>query len=592
MGCGASAPQQTASAKSYGGPPELSGKSKFLSNPVTSEFVHPTTFHRWMMICYAPVTPPWAFVIVAKNMTLPRAALLVKDVSDAELTAEKESQKVSMSWNIFFKAIASEIGRLGKGGASFSFTEGGTLDLECRIALSSTIATKKTDTYRCTLQCIPDTFAAMFKYVATPLTVLYCKRRTDIVERPDSTKDRQLGELEAAFVTKQSRQKEANREVDKLSPVAAALRTKYDEIKVRQRTAVAISSIARQRQTTSLDRSDAWLHKDIFDSSPTFHADPLTNTLDATSRAAVSASTLFFEHISVYPDPVQRENPILVAIEEAESEWGAVGSLHARLGAHGQGIGALAAYMLYRFVAEPHRRQIDTSEVMKLAQDIERIVSLQSTAQQQRAVVLAGSFLCMLATGRLQYRLALKGGALFTAVLASLGLCFHQEGSSNIMHIQSGTLLSNLYPTAPQQRHAAARLNSLVHKYATLSTFCDAPALASMLACTTCYDAPLAREASRFLLRSREIRDFGRTTSDRSLACGAALSVSFLRWGSATTPSPEDGTEVALLAVKHSAHDVRGGLADDLVTAFGKLFPEALPPGISLTFNLAVTPTA
>ncbi|CUG93511.1 Hypothetical protein, putative [Bodo saltans] len=605
MGCGASAPQNAvaASTKAHNAPPELSGKSKFLAFPITAEITHPVSNDRYMMIAYSPVTPPWAFVVVAKNLSNPTAPLLVKDVTDAELTHEKEAQKVSMSWNIFFKAVASEIARVERGGATAVFQADGSMDLECKISLASNVASKKTDHYRCTLQKVADTSANLFKYIATPLSVLYCKRRTDIVERPDTTKERTFGELEATYVRKQSRLKVAQQDVASALALAVPLRAKAATLKVTQRKAVAQASIMQQRHV-SKDVNDDWLKKDIFSCDPLCHAEPLTGTLAPSTKNVLKKDTFFFEHIPVYPTPVQQGSSLLTRLQAAETSWEEVKDLPSSLAKHGQGIGVVAAYTLYRFLSESNRRTIDTADLIGLGQDLERLLPPCNSSLHRRAVTVAGAFLNMLANGRLWHRLALSGATLFTAVLASVGLFVHLDGASNALHFHCDTLLSKLYTSAPQQRHAAACLENLVRRYPTLSPLCSSSHLSSIISCASCCDAPMSKEPSRFLRRCKEIRDFGRTVADRSIACGAALAVIFLQQyameGSVEnsfvdTSLEAQHTAAALQGVPYSAvaHSFRGSdaLVDELVDEFTKLFPEAVPPGTSTAITIVVQAT-
>lgn len=197
--------------------PEISGKGKFLATPVTGEIIHPETNDRWFLLCFSPLSFN-GLVFVARNSTN-ASALLVKEVTDAQLTMEKESQKISMSWNVFFKALSSEFPKANKGGSSCTFTDAGDLEIETKIALTGAAAqAKKPDLYRCTLSKVDATPNNIFRFVVAPLCVQFGKKRTDLVDRPDPQKERTFSENEAAASFTHARLQSAERIIQDHEP--------------------------------------------------------------------------------------------------------------------------------------------------------------------------------------------------------------------------------------------------------------------------------------------------------------------------------------------------------------------------------------
>jgi hypothetical protein len=229
--------------------PELMGKAKFLSCPAMSEVVAPDQ-GKWLLIVFAPLTHH-GLIFAARHSDT--GALMVKDIVDKQVTKEKEDQKVQLSYNLFFKAISTEVAKAGRSGAKVDWLPDGTISVECKIAISgSASSNKKPDTYTAVLKPIDSSEENLFKYIAEPLATHYCKKRTDgwNLDRPDPNKEKQYGEQEANAIIRAASTRESKSVLDRELPKIGTLRRDHATARADRDAAVAKVNLMKQMLLT------------------------------------------------------------------------------------------------------------------------------------------------------------------------------------------------------------------------------------------------------------------------------------------------------------------------------------------------------
>lgn len=216
MGCGASHSAGAKNRDKAPEEPELNGKTKFLGCPVFSEIVDKVKDERWFIIAFA-THPQRGMAFAARNSAT--GQMLAKDVSDQELTKEKDEQSITHSWNLFFKGISSEIAKANKGGAKCEFLDGNNrLRVEVKISIAGVPQVKKADAYVADLTPVQANEMSLYRFIIEPIATYFCKKRTDLLDRPDPHKERQFGEQEAEFILKSQSIKASKLRLEELLP--------------------------------------------------------------------------------------------------------------------------------------------------------------------------------------------------------------------------------------------------------------------------------------------------------------------------------------------------------------------------------------
>jgi hypothetical protein len=229
--------------------PELMGKAKFLSCPAMSE-VTDATQTKWLIIVFAPLTHH-GLIFAARNVK--DGTLLAKDILDKQVAKEKEEQKVQLSYNLFFKAISTEVAKAGRSGAKVEWLADGSMSVECKIAISgSASSNKKPDTYTAVLKKIDSSEENLFKYIAEPLATHYCKKRTDgwNLDRPDPHKEKLCGEQEANAIMRAASMRASQKILDQELPSIVPLRQDHATARAERDAAVAKVNLMKQMLLT------------------------------------------------------------------------------------------------------------------------------------------------------------------------------------------------------------------------------------------------------------------------------------------------------------------------------------------------------
>lgn len=531
MGCAPS------SGKAMSAPvqaPELSGKSKFLSCPTTTEIQHPSSNDPYLLICYAPSSPPFGLVMAARNMNRRSDKVLIKDVLDADLVREKEQCKISMSWNVVFKAIATELNKANKGGATCVFLPDGSLEIEIRVSLTGlSPQSKRTDVYKCVLEPLDPTPQRVYKYFVLPMATYYGKKKSDLLEKPDPAKEKVLGQLEATLIAKTASIATYNASINGDRPNIIPLRNQVQSlVEKRQVAGAAVAMLSQlslvQRGDGGTTRAAEWVSTNVKNDPPSFHADPRTISLfePIAPVSAFTIDTLPWGDCLVHPEPITSGHPLLSACHAAEQDWSCVEILPEVLAQHGQGIGALLAYMLLRFANPAQKELLPTGTIVALCRDLEGMIPSETPFfSTRRAVLMAGAFLFLLCGGDAIRRLNLKGDLLTTSILAVCGLMVHHDGSPNMAQYAARTLLSSMYPEGALQQHAAAVWSSILQRHVSSPHVWSCATLFTLMGCPSYFDPPETPTVAAFLRRCGEIKDFSRSNADRTLAVGAAIAL-------------------------------------------------------------------
>lgn len=522
MGCAPS----TAKAVAPNAPPELAGKSKFLSCPVTCEIQHPSSGETYMIVCFAPLHPPYGLVVAARNVVRRTDPVLVKDVTDAELAKEKEQFKISMSWNVVFKAIATEIARCNKGGATCVFSADGSLEIELRVALTGlSNQSKKTDMYKMTLEPLPPTTQRIYKYFVAPIATLYGKKKTDLLEKPDPAKEKVLGELEATLVVKEASMRRCLESIAVNGPKIRRFREQLDDVAAKRALAVARVALLSQMVWGRV-AEPKWLQADLRSCPVEYHADPLAVCLYQQPHSNQHTDRFSSNDVPAFPAPVESQNPLLAAFFAAERDWDCVAILPKLLSDKGLGVAPLAAYMLWRFMDRQQRSDVSDAAVWAICIALEQKTPRSPEFfSHKRAVLVAAAYLYLLCAGDVRSRLHVKGVLLTSSILSACGCFLHHDGTSNKMQCEARTFLSSMYPEGALQLHSAACLADLLQEHDSHGYLWSNTTVHTIVGATSYLDPPGATTADYFTRRASEIKDFSRYRSDKVLAASAAVTL-------------------------------------------------------------------
>ena len=280
MGCGASTDAQ---GRTLSDEPELLGKAKFLTCPAYNDITNTAATvppgsppERWFLMVYAPQTHH-GLVFVARRYS--DGKLLVKDLLDPDVSRIKEEQKVTLSFNIFFKAISTEINKAGKTGAKCTFTpDGQSLEVEMKVSLSAgatTAAGRKPDLFTVKLEPLSAGSGAnanqhgggpaanqpaaavspavkadgptLFRYLVEPLCTFYSRKRTDAwnTDKPDPYKEKVYGELEANSIVKSAYASQAG--VTMAAKLEQLPSLRQDQLAMRQKRDALVAKVQVMR---------------------------------------------------------------------------------------------------------------------------------------------------------------------------------------------------------------------------------------------------------------------------------------------------------------------------------------------------------
>ena len=307
--------------------PELMGKFKFLSCPSLSEVSDPSQ-NKWLILVFAPLTHH-GLIFAARSAK--DGTLLVKDIVDKQVAKEKEEQKVQLSYNLFFKAISTEVAKAGRSGAKLEWMADGSVSIECKIAISgSASSNKKPDTYTAVLKRVESSEANMFKYIVEPLATHYCKKRTDgwNLDRPDPHKEKVYGEQEANAIMRSASMRVSQAVLDKELPAILPLRHEHTTSRADRDKALAKVNLMKQmllaRSTAPpllrLPPEDAFATVEPTDCGLNLMsaalephiAFPRAKDITAfTSRPAEAPSTSYATKFESLSEPLPSANPLL-----------------------------------------------------------------------------------------------------------------------------------------------------------------------------------------------------------------------------------------------------------------------------------------
>ena len=455
MGGGSSVPATRANQSSQRSP-ELNGK-KSLHCPVTTSIVNSLTGDRWFLIVFAPPSY-FGLVLAARNMVT--RSLLVKEFTDAELVKEKEAQTISMSWNVFFKAIATDIANANNDGAVCTFTPSGSLNIAVKIQLAGAPAgnRRSPDVFRCDLMPVDAEPPNVFRYFIEPLAIFACKKRTDLIDRPDPAKERNFGHCEAAAITKLAAGAAAEatiaRHLDKIEELKAQLVRLRAEKRLQVAKTVAAQFLLNGRPADSSALG-------VLSVAPEQYEDPLLQD-HVVPRAA--ATLLCPPSPPLFPAPVDGFKDIA----EAEGNFAA-----ATASVSYENVADTALYIIQRFVPTHVLLQmkLHATDLHQLLCDVQRLYSASSLwTSARRVTLLLRALLNRLAT---MERLRLADGSMkevtadgiVVLVLALLCVGLQRQKMTSDMCVAGNHFLASLYPEAPLANQAVAVLYSLAVKH-------------------------------------------------------------------------------------------------------------------------------
>eukprot|EP00744_Colponema_vietnamica_P007959 GILI01011395.1.p1 GENE.GILI01011395.1~~GILI01011395.1.p1 ORF type:complete len:605 (+),score=56.26 GILI01011395.1:29-1816(+) len=525
MGCGVS------DARGAGGKPrplqkrpeepELNGKAKFLSCPVVGDMIHPDTKERWFVIAFAPQNF-YGLVVSARNVTN-GTTLLAKEVTDQQLAKEKEDQGITMSWNLFFKAIASEISKINRTGAKGDFNPDGSITFEIKIAIAGAAAqARKTDQYRFTLSEVDNSPSNVFKYFLEPIASYFCKKKTDLSDRPDPQREKTLGELEAATVVRMSTITAAKAEIESLSRIREPLRAESESWRTETDTLLARVLLTRHVVLEKTDTPEI-VKADPFVGPFTCHVDPEEPFQRHVPHKPNEHLIATEASIPLYPLPMTKATDDLInAIAKCEHSLDAVGTLPKIVK---NDTAFVAAYLFLRFV-DLKACNVQFSQLCNFLSGVDALYESQTKKAwgQERIIATLGSILHVLcalgeaATSRIASNPEEWLGFITAAYCAYLD----HPGMCNELLRSRRSFLSTLYSKkSPVQRHAVASALQLAkgagfHVSPSLSTH-----ICNLILCTDLQLLPPIEETVE--QRTREILDFSRQYADRTLAAGLLL---------------------------------------------------------------------
>jgi hypothetical protein len=440
---------------------ELAGK-KLLQCPSLACIQHPTTGDRWVLMVFAPASF-FGLIFVARNMATRQ--LLAKEFTDAELVKEKERQGIVLSWNVFFKAIATDMAAAGGNeGAVWSFTVSGTLAIAIKIQLAGVAPAPKArppDVFRCEMLPVDASPQNVFRYFIEPLGTFACKRRTDVVDRSDPAKERFYGQCEAAAIIKSNAAQAAERRIQSHLAQIRDLRLEVHRLRGERRraaaAAVAQSLLLRGVQLSAADSAAALA---VVTMPPEEYQDPLL--LDAPAAVAArdrpSPPPLFPTlPADGYQDlPTAETSAVAAARGECESP------------------AAVAYYIVHRFIPRDSQTttlRLHDEGLFHLLCSMEGYATSHKWFSAKRVAYLLRMLLFELASSDDAKEInecvgsALPCESVLALVLSVMCVGLHRHRLTNeLCFAENEHYLSSLYPAHPMAYHACAVMLSLAAK--------------------------------------------------------------------------------------------------------------------------------
>lgn len=461
MGGGSSVPSNASHGRNA--LTELAGK-KFLQCPVVASVNHPTTGDRWALMVFAPMGF-FGLVFSARNMVTRQ--ILVKEFTDAELVREKERQGILLSWNVFFKAIGTEIAAAGVviEPSAWSFTPAGNIAIAARILLLGMGGPKgkPPDVFRCELSPVEATPQNVFRYFLDPLAAFACKRRTDVVDRTDPAKERQYGQAEALAAAKSASSAAAAKVIAEHTTRIATLKLELQRLREEKRRVLgAATAQALLLRGTELPVGGAVELFSVLKTMPERYEDPLLLDQSAAARLdKVRPATP-----SVFPAAV---DAVYAGLYAAESD--------ASSAARGdeQSPAVVAYYVLHRFIpsADPVWLRLHDEALFQL------LLSVEQHAPNGHLWFSAArsAFLLRMLVHELSRPsnvddseapcVGLSAAPRLIAALVLALVCIPLRRfrlSEDMCHNECEHFLSSLYPSMPLAHHAVAVLSSLASR--------------------------------------------------------------------------------------------------------------------------------
>lgn len=234
---------------------ELAGKMKFLSTPSFCEYTDNNAVskvpgdNKWFLCVFAPLGGHGIAFTAYQNKT---NTLMVKYLVDAEIVKEKEQQNISISYNMFFKALSTEVARAGRVGAKVTFASADKLTLDCKIMIAGATS-RRPDNFGVDLHRIDVTPDALYHYVLEPICTQYYKRRANEgwnVERVDISREKIYGEYETNYILRSTRLDSNLEMLREIAPRVLQLRREQALLRERREKLLAQLCIARTLLST------------------------------------------------------------------------------------------------------------------------------------------------------------------------------------------------------------------------------------------------------------------------------------------------------------------------------------------------------
>ena len=471
MGSAASSPEVSSGRSAL---QELAGK-KGLHCPTLASIYHPTTNERWTLIVFAPMGF-FGLIFAARNMTT--KALLAKEFTDAELGKEKERQRIVMSWNVIFKAIATDLAasNINNGEAGplpWCFTGSGTLAIAVKLQLQGALLPrqKAPDMFRCELTPVEVSQQNVFRYFIDPLAVFACKKRTDPVDRPDPVKERQYGTSEATAIVKATVANTAQAAITQHHSRIEKL--KYDVRQLRMEGRMAVGQATAQAlllRCVAMPTANAASVLAIHTMLPDEYQDPLLCDVPRSPPAAPQTRpfppALFPASVTGHGDLPAAERSAGVAARAEQSSPASV-----------------AYYTLHRFIApaDVDRLGLRDDGLFQLLVAMEHGITDHPWCSRHRVAVLLRLLLHHLSqpTGSdasaCALGLSLPADAVAALVLAVMCMGLHRPRLTDTgSAAESEHYLSSLYPQHPLANHSVAVMHALAYKHQLASRGCCA----------------------------------------------------------------------------------------------------------------------
>ena len=218
---------------------ELAGKQKFLSTPsiceVSVDNNRSGDSGKWFLCLRAPLTGQGLSFSAYHSRS---NTLMVKFLTDADIVREKEAQNISISYNMFFKALSTEVARAGRNGAKVAFSDDReSIVIDCRIMISGATS-RRPDNFSVVMQRRPNPPPAdLFQFVIEPICTQYYRKRCNEgwnVERVDTSREKIYGEYETNFILRSTRMAQNTDSLREIVPRVAVMRRDREALRAKR----------------------------------------------------------------------------------------------------------------------------------------------------------------------------------------------------------------------------------------------------------------------------------------------------------------------------------------------------------------------